>query len=164
SHVLAGLADTGEDALRLLNARWRVSVDQPADVVVASVSGDASRHTFAELAQALACAARVVQPQGKIVLLSQARPALGEAAELLRQADDPAQGLQLLREHKGIDRTAAFQWASAARRANLYLLSELPPETAEELFVTPLEQAGQIQRLLSSAASCLIVADAHKML
>jgi nickel-dependent lactate racemase len=164
SHVLAGLADTGEDALRLLNTRWRVSVDQPADVVVASVTGDASRHTFAELAQALACAARVVQPQGKIVLLSQARPALGEAAELLRQADDPALGLQLLREHKGIDRTAAFQWASAARRANLYLLSELPSETAEELFVTPLEHAGQVQRLLSSAGSCLIVADAHKTL
>jgi nickel-dependent lactate racemase len=164
SHVLAGLAETGDEALRLLNARWRVEVNRLANTVVASVTGDASRHTFAELAQALASAARVVQPQGKIVLLSQAGPALGEAAELLRRADDPNQGLHLLREHKGVDRTAAFQWASAARRANLYLLSELPTETAEELFVTPLEHAAQVQRLIGSSASCLLLADAHKTL
>jgi hypothetical protein len=38
----------------------------------------------------------------------------------------------------------------------------LPAQTAEELFTVPLEQAGQVQRLLGSAASCLFLADAHK--
>src|SRR5262249_40488326 len=31
AHVLGGLADTGEEGERLLNARWQVEVDRPAD-------------------------------------------------------------------------------------------------------------------------------------
>src|SRR5205814_2120912 len=60
-HVLDGLADTSSEGERLLDARWRVSVDRRADVVVAGISGDPARHGFAELSQALACAARVVK-------------------------------------------------------------------------------------------------------
>ncbi len=163
-HVLAGLADTGGEGLRLLNARWRVAVDDLADTVIVSVSGDASRHTFADLAGALACATRVVQPQGRIVLLSQARPALGEGADLLRGAEDPSQALRLLRQQAPDDMAAAFQWASAAQRASIYLLSNLPGDTAEELFTTPLDQAAQVKRLLSSAGSYLFLSDAHKTL
>src|SRR5262249_51805880 len=64
THVLGGLVDTGEEALRLLNARWRLSVDQLADTVVAGISGDPASHGFTELGEALACAARVVKSEG----------------------------------------------------------------------------------------------------
>jgi hypothetical protein len=57
---------------------------------------------------------------------------------------------------------AAFLWASAAARARIYLLSGLEPEIVEELFATPLDNAGQAQRLLAGAASCLVLEDAHK--
>lgn len=164
SHVLAGLVDTGEEALRLLNARWRLSVDALADVVIASISGDPDTHGFAVLSAALACAARVVKPQGSIILLTQAEPALGAATDLLRQTEDPDRALGLLRRHAPPGMAAAFQWASAAQRAKIYLLSHLPAETAEELFTVPLEHAGQVRRLLGSASSCLFLADAHKTL
>jgi nickel-dependent lactate racemase len=164
AHVIGGLAETSEEGVRLLNARWRIVVDALADTVVAGVGGPPERHTFADLAAALACAARVVKPQGRIVLLSRAEPALGEAAELLRQADEPEEALQLLRQHTPPDMAAAFQWASAARRASIYLLSGVPAEAAEELFTTPLEHAGQVQRLLGAGGSCLLLPDAHKAL
>jgi nickel-dependent lactate racemase len=164
SHVLAGPTDSGSEALRLLNARWRVEVDRLADTVVVGVSGDARRHTFADLAEALACATRVVQPQGRIVLLCQARPALGPGAQILQQSETPDAALRLLREHAPSDMAAAFQWASAARRARLYLFSGWPGETTEELFATPLDHAAQVQRLLGSAGSCLVLSDAHKTL
>jgi nickel-dependent lactate racemase len=164
THVLAGLVDTGEEAVRLLNARWRLSIDALADMVVAGVSGDPEHQDFAALSGALACAARVVKPEGRIILLTQAQPSFGPASELLRQAEDPGEALHLLRRHGLANMAAAFQWASAAQRATIYLLSRLPAETAEELFTVPLEHAGQVQRLLGSAASCLFLSDAQKSL
>jgi hypothetical protein len=84
--------------------------------------------------------------------------------ELVRQAEDPEQALALLRRQTPSDMAAAFQWARTAQQASIYLLSGLPPETAEELFTTPLNHPGQVQRLLDGAGSYLFLADAHKAL
>lgn len=162
AHVLGGPASTSAEGQRLLNARWHLTVDEPADIVVAGVSGNPARHDFADLARAFAAAARVVKPGGRIVLLTQVNPRLGPGAELLRQADDPETALSRLREEMPSDLTAAFEWASAASRATLYLLSGLSREIAEELFVAPLDHAGQAQRLLNGAGKCLFLPDAHK--
>jgi nickel-dependent lactate racemase len=165
AHVLGGLADTGDEGRRLLDARWRVEVDRPADVVVAGVGGDPARHDFADLARAAACAARVVRPNGCIVLLTADDPPLGEAAALLRQTGDAGQALLALRgQARAADQEAAFQWASAAEQARLYLLSRLPAETVEDLFATPVEHADQVQRLLGEGRACLVLPDAHKSL
>jgi nickel-dependent lactate racemase len=164
SQVVCGLAESGAEAIRLLNARWRVTPERPADTVVVSLSGDPARHDFAEYARALGCAARVIRPNGRIVLLATSGPNLGPGAELLRRAGEPGQALEWLREQTPADMAAAFQWASAARQASIYLLSDLPPETAEELFAVPLENAGQVQRLLASGESVLVLPDAHKTL
>jgi nickel-dependent lactate racemase len=162
--VVAGLADTSADGRRLLDQRWRGEVGEPADTVVATLSGDPHRHDFADLAHAAACAARVVRPDGRIVLLTQAEPSLGEGADLLRQTDDAEEALRLLRERKPADLAAALEWAEAARKARLFLLSGLPDATAEELFATPLEHARQVQRLLDAEGTWLVVPDAHKAL
>jgi nickel-dependent lactate racemase len=162
-HVLGGVADTAGENERLLNAEWRVTVDRPVDAVVAGLSGDPSRHGFEELARALACAARVVKPRGRIVLLSQAEPTLGAGAQILRQSDEPGIALKDLRLQKPPDIGPCFQWASAADHAEIYMLSRLEPEIAEELFTTPLSTASQAQRLLA-AGEVLFLEDAHKSL
>jgi nickel-dependent lactate racemase len=164
TYVVGGLVETGDEALRLLNARWRLSAERLADTVVAGIRGNPDRHDFTALSQALACAARVVKPQGRIVLLTQAAPTLGPGSQLLRDAEEPGEALRLLRGQVPPDMGAAFQWASAAQRATVYLLSRLPAETAEELFTVPLEHAGQVQRLIDRADSCLFLADADKTL
>jgi nickel-dependent lactate racemase len=163
AHVLGGLAETDEEGCRLLDARWRVEVDRPADVVIAGVSGEPGRHSFAELARAAACACRVVKAGGRIVLLSASEPALGEAVAVLRQAEDAGQALQAVhRQDRAADQEAAFQWASAIEQAHVYLLSHLSSDITEELFATPLEHAGQVQRLLGAGLSCVFLPDAHK--
>jgi nickel-dependent lactate racemase len=164
SHVVSGLVDTGAESIRLLNARWRASLDGLADTVIAGISGDPGRHTFADLAAALACAARIVRPEGRILLLTDALPNLGPGAELLRQIDSPQEALKLLRQQAPLDMAAAFQWASAAQRATIYLLSKLSTEIAEELFTTPLDHPSQVQRLLQQAKSVAVVPDANKTL
>src|SRR6516165_7101256 len=160
-HVLAGPVETSAEGQRLLDERWRVEVDAPADIVLAGVGGDPACHGFDDLSRAFACAARVAKPQGKIVVLSAAKPVLGKEADWLRQADDPSTVLHVLRQHKAPDLQSVFLWASAAQQANLYLLSKLPSELAEELFTLPLDNADQVQRLVAGQGSCLVLPDAH---
>jgi nickel-dependent lactate racemase len=162
--VVAGPVDTADEGLRLYEARWGLTMADLADTVVATLSGDPRRHEFADLARALAHAAQAVQPEGRIILLTEAAPRLGPGAELLRQCDDPAQALERLSKGQAADRAAAMQWAAAAGRARVYLLSGLPEATAEGLFVTPMENAAQLQRLLRGAGSYLLLEDADKAL
>ncbi|HEY7311841.1 MAG TPA: lactate racemase domain-containing protein [Gemmataceae bacterium] len=164
AHLVAGATDAAREGERLLDACWRHRVPRAADLVVAALGGDPSRHTFAALASALACGARVVQPGARIVLLSQAEPMLGPEVDLLRNADDPDSVLQHLRGKHTVELVPVLQWAGAARQANLNVLSRLPEETVEELFATPLHQAREVQRLLDAGGSCLFLQDAHKML
>lgn len=163
-HVLGGLADTSAEGSRLQDAQWRRTIGQPADVVIAALGGDPSRHAFADLARAAACAAGVVKANGQIVLLTRATPDLGPAVEVLRQADDPAKALSLLQQRKPLDRIAACQWVQAAEHAQIYLLSGLTDETAEEIFSVPLGQDSDAQRLVDRGGSVLVLDDAHKML
>jgi nickel-dependent lactate racemase len=163
THILGGLVQTSADGQRFLHDRWRATVDGLAEVVIAEVGGDPARHTFADLAQALGCASRVVAPHGRIILVSGGSPDIGPAGQVLRQADSAAEALQLLKEQKPPDVAAAFQWASAARQAELYLLSQLPGDLVEELFAVPLDHMGQLERLLGGS-TCLYLADADKTL
>jgi nickel-dependent lactate racemase len=164
AHVVGGSLDSSAEGRRLLDQRWRRSIARPADLVVAGVSGDPGRQDFAILAQALASAARVVEAGGRIILLTQATPQLGTAGQLLCEADSPREALARLKRDKVLDRAAALQWASAVDKAKVFLLSGLPDETAEDLFTTPLANAGQVQRLVAEQKTCLALADAHKVL
>jgi hypothetical protein len=106
----------------------------------------------------------VVRPDGVVVLVTQAAPDLGPAGELLRREDDPRSVLEGLLREPSLELLPALQWVRAAAQARLFLLSELPDETVEELFATPLSHGAQVQRLLDAAGSCLVIDDAHKAL
>lgn len=160
-HVLGGPVETSSEGQRLLDARWQVEVDRPADVVVAGISGDTPFGTI-NLARALGCAARVVKPRGKIALLSAIDPHEDKTLDCLRRTESPEGVLQYLRHHASPDMQAPFLWASAAEQATVYLLSKMTAETAEELFTVPMDHAGQVKRLLDAAESCVFLPDAHK--
>ncbi len=164
AHVVAGSTAASREGQRVLDVCWRQCVPRAADLVIAALSGDPARHTFAALAAAFACAARVVQPGGRIVLLTQASPTLGAEANQLRAADDPRTVLHQLRGKHTLELVPVLQWAAAASHANINLLCGLPDEAVEELFATPLHQAREVQRLLDAGGSCLFLPDAHKML
>jgi nickel-dependent lactate racemase len=164
AHVVAGALDSTAAGHQLLDARWRVEVDQRADVVVAGLGGNPHRHGFAEFANALANAARVVKPEGRIILLTDSAPDLGPAAEILRGAGDSAQVLRRLGKERFPGRESAYQWASAADAATVYLLSKLPLEEAEDLLTIPLARAEEAQKLLASGKSLLVLPNAHMVM
>jgi nickel-dependent lactate racemase len=162
--VIGGSADSAADGRRWLDRCWKATVPQPADLVIATMSGDASRQTIADLARALATAARVVREDGTIALLSAAAPELGEGLRRVIDAEEPDDAFRALEETPPPDWPAVFLWLKSVRKAHVYLLSGLSPETAEGLFTTPLEHARQVRRLIDAGGSCVVLPDAHKLM
>ncbi|HKB34921.1 MAG TPA: lactate racemase domain-containing protein [Gemmataceae bacterium] len=162
--VVGGIANSLDEGRRLQDAHWRRTVAREADTVVASLSGDPARHGFAELADAVTCASRVLRPNGRIVLLTESSPSPGPVMTLLREADDPAAALTEIRRRSDYELRAAWQWATVAQEHRIFLLSGLPDDMVEDLFAVPLENVSQAQRLVSASASCLVLGDAHKAL
>jgi nickel-dependent lactate racemase len=158
AHITAGPGESGAVGERLLDERWRIEFDRPADVAIATITGDPSRQTIDDLARAFAAAAAVVKPGGSIVLLTEAAPALESEFQVIRKQDDPSLLAPLLSEH-----SAAALWAAAANQARLYLLSGLAADVAEELFTIPLQHAGQVSKLLTDTATVALIPDAHKV-
>jgi nickel-dependent lactate racemase len=164
ANVVGGTIESTPDCEQLLRNRWRVQFERPAQTVVATINGSSAHLDFETLARAALCASRVVEPGGRIVLLTRAKPILGQAIEIIRETDELAVAARRIQERQPIGQTAALLWLEAARHANLYLLSELPEETVEDMFATPLQHARQTQRLLDSAESVLFIDDPHKTL
>jgi nickel-dependent lactate racemase len=161
-HVIAGFADTEVTGIDRLNARWKASAREAADTVVVSLSGDPDRHDFAALGRAAATGARAAKPGGTVVILSEADPEIGRAADVLRRTDEPPEAVRVLFREKPAGAAAAVQWAWAAGRARLFVASEIRPTTVEEMFATPLTGPKEVQALLDSGGRTLIVPDAHK--
>jgi nickel-dependent lactate racemase len=162
--VVAGLPDSGAEGIRRHDARWRATVSDRPDTVIAAISGDPDTpgFRFTDLAKAAACAARVVHPGGRIAVLTTAAPPLGEGAELLRRTNDPAAGAKRLVKERPDDRPAALLWCFAAKAASVFLASGFPDEVAEELYATPIRSASEVQRLIDSAGRVLVIPDAHR--
>jgi len=163
AHVVTGVCEASDEAERLLDARWRHTTPV-AHLVVAGLSGDPARHTFADLAAAAASAARVVEAGGRIVLLTDVGVGPGSGRDCLLGADEPHEALRALRRQQTVALMPALQWAAACSHARILLRSGLGEELTESLFATPLRDAPQVQRLLDAAPTCLFIDDAHKAL
>jgi nickel-dependent lactate racemase len=164
AQIVTGPLDSSDAGQRLLDARWRLTCAHPADVVIASISGDPARQTIDDLARAAFAAMRVVKPGGSIVLLSDITPMLGPGFEMFRRHDDPALVLSVLQQERPSDLATCYLWATAADHAKIFLLSGLAEDVAEELFAIPMQQAEQAQRLLTESATCILLPDAHRTL
>jgi nickel-dependent lactate racemase len=160
--VVAGSTAASGEGWQRFESRWLQRISAAADVVVAGVSGDPSRHTIADLAAAAACAAGVVRPGGRIVLLSEVDIEPGPAFEILRGADDLTEIASRLGQTPAPEQLPVARWASAASHARLSLVSKLDADLVEEMSATPLESALQTQRLLDAGGTCLFLDDAHK--
>ena len=162
--VVATLSDRTADGTRRQDAFWRAAADDAPDLVVAAVSGDPARVRVLDLALAALAGSRVVKPGGRVAVLCDAEPPIGEGVEIVRQAADPEDVPGVLKKRKPDDWPAAAGWAKAARSCNLFLASRYPDELVEELFATPLASAAELQRLCDAAEKVLVVRDAHKTL
>jgi nickel-dependent lactate racemase len=155
------VAEQMRDKLHTLN---RHAVLNTADLVIATLSGDPRRHTFAEVCHAFANASRVVVPGGRVVLLTRSQGELGPGVAYYRQAENPIQGLSLVRKHHTPDMVSFWQLTLAVARAKLYLLSGWPADAQEEMSLVPLDHPGQVQKLIDDAQQVAVLPDANRVM
>lgn len=165
AEVIAGTSQARSEGDKKLLSHWRREVDQPAALVIASISGDPEKQTFADFAAAVTNAMRVVQPDGRIVLLTEARPILDSHLNPIRQADNPEEALKHLQKLPiRPEMIPALLWSRAIEHARISVLSRLEGETIEDLFAAPLPDADLAQRWIEHSDSILVLEDAHKTL
>ena len=163
AEVLVGLPSASGEGVRLFKDRWFGRVERKAELVIAAVSGSPGRIGFRELASALATARRVLEPNGRIVLLTTAAPPLDDSGDLLLKVEEPVTALKRIAKAKPADAVSGTFWAYAAKKARLFVASGWPDTLAEELFATPVHTPAEVQRLIDAAGSVLFLQDAHKM-
>jgi nickel-dependent lactate racemase len=162
SRVMAGSTDAVlRQGKRLLNEDWRVRLNTRSDLVVATIDGLAPGDGWQKLGAAVEAARNLVARDGRIVILSDFSAEPGEGMQLVRDSLEPADALQPLRSIAPPDMLPASQIAGAAGWASLFLLSGLNAATVEELFMTPLANHREVQRLLEGDRSCVLLESAH---
>lgn len=162
STVLAGAA---ESVLRrgkeILASQWTVQLDGRPDIVVAAVESDAAGHDWAQLGAALETARNLVAAGGKIVVLSELDAEPDQGIRLVRECQSPRDAIKPLRKLAPPDLVAATQLAAAVDWANVYLLSRLDGDFVEDLFMMPLDNEGEVERLLGGDESRAFVGGAQ---
>ena len=164
--LLAGESKSVRDqGIAAVQAAWTFAPDESAEVVVVGLGSPGRSGGIDEIAAGLATAqAALVARSGKIVVLSRATGPLGPACRRLAEADDPRAAADLIRELESEpDYPAALQISRALSRADLYLLSDLDEDDAETLGAIPLSRPEEARRLVSSAASLLLVSQADRV-
>lgn len=160
--VLAGAPDSVfRQGRRLLEDWWRVRLPERAEMVVVAVDADGAGHGWDQLGAAVATARNLVARGGKIVVLSELSAEPGEGLTMIRQSRSARDALQPIRRQAPVDMIPATQLATAADWANVYLLSKLPVDVVDELFLTPLENEREAQRLIEGAAGCVLIESAQ---
>ncbi len=162
SQVFAGPAESVLALSRTaLDAHWKFSMEEAPELVLATVDADAQGHGWERLAMALDAARQVVAKDGRIGVLTELSAPLTEGLQIVRDSRKPRDAMRPLRELSPPDVRTASALARAVEWANVYLLSKLDPDLVEDLFMVPLADAGEVQRLISGETSVAILPSAQ---
>lgn len=160
--ILVGQADAVLKSARAeLNSRWTVRSDERAELVLVTVTADASGHGWDQVAAAIDAARRLVERNGRIVVLSELDAAPGPGLEILKTVREPRDALRPIKKANPPDLVAATRIAAAADWANVSLLSRLPPSDVSDLFMLPLESEEEVRRLLQQEDLTAVIESAQ---
>ena len=162
SHVLAGSPDSVfQKGTAVLADNWLMKLDARPEIVVAAVDGDKGEQGWESVCAALSAARRLVANGGKVVLLTELESELRDGMRLMREAENPLEALQPLRQLAPPDLVAATQLAGGVEWADVYLLSKLPSDLVEDLFLIPVHNEKEIGRLLGGDDTCAFLSTAQ---
>ncbi|MGL4424026.1 MAG: hypothetical protein ACRCZF_25450, partial [Gemmataceae bacterium] len=130
------------------------------DTIIATVNNPDA--TFADLAAAIAPLAKLLEDEGRLILLTPANPEPGRGMALLRTFDEPRKAIRRLSKEPTDDAYTAIQWAGAAARSRLFVGGSALRESAEEIFALAIDDAADLQRVADAAQKLLVVPNAHR--
>jgi nickel-dependent lactate racemase len=161
-HVLAGDGDAVlKRGGQLFDEAWSCSPPRRAELVVATIQGDAAEQTWDNVARALAGASAATSEEGAVVLCTDLAEAPPSALDPIVGEDDLSQALSQIAKMRSPEALAGIELVNALQRGKVYLISELDDETVEDLGISPI-RPDQLSRLASRHGSCLVLANAHR--
>ncbi|SFH82637.1 lactate racemase domain-containing protein [Planctomicrobium piriforme] len=160
--VLAGQTHAVlEQAKQSLERNWLVNADQRAELVLVTVTADASGHGWEQVAAAIEAGRRLVERNGRIVVLSQIDAVPGPGLDILKSMREPRDALRPIQKANAPDLVTASRIAAAADWANVSLLSKLDPSLVSDLFLVPLESETEARRLLQNEDLTAVIESAQ---
>ncbi|MEZ6061861.1 MAG: lactate racemase domain-containing protein [Planctomycetaceae bacterium] len=144
-----------------LNDNWRITHDSDVELVVVSVPGQRQEFDWKHIGAALATASKLVAEDGRIVVVADCEAPHGPGLQMLRRCREPEELLRPLSLEPPVDAVESVQLIRALQRARVYLLSHLPEDLVEDLGLLAMSSAGELQRLVDSAESVAVIANAN---
>lgn len=163
AQVLAGLPDSvAQRGQTLLDENWRIKIDERGETAVVSIPMTGGEATgWEQLGAALDTAHKLIERKGRMIVLSDLSAEPSAGIGILRAHRSAKGALKPLRTEAPPDLIAASQIATAADWGTVYLRSNLAPQLVEELFMTPLENDGEVTRLIDQCDRCFVIAGAQ---
>jgi len=160
--VLAGAIEpVFRQGTKLLEEWWHVRLPERAETVVIAVDADCAGHGWDQVGAAMATARSLVAKGGRVIALTELAGETGDGMNLIRQSRSPRNALQPIRKQAPLDMIPATQLATVADWAHLYLLSKLPADVVDELFMSPLDNVREVERLVNQSSRCVFIGSAQ---
>ena len=125
----------------ILDRVYKQYIDRLADIVIASPGGLPKDLNVYQTQKALDNAQWAVKDGGIIILVGECREGYGEAtfAAWLSEANSPDELIDRIGREFRLGGHKAAAIAKVTKKADVYLVSSLPKEMAEKLYVTPFD-------------------------
>ena len=159
--ILAGLPeDVMSAGKQLVDQAWRVKSGKEAEAILLSVpvSGLAGWKQFGT---AIEQAAKIVEPDGRIIVIADLPVPEGPAATMLRRCLEPDELLKPLRREPTEDAIEIVKLINTLSHARIYLYSQIPADIVEELGMIAIEDASELQRLTMASKNCVVLPNAN---
>jgi nickel-dependent lactate racemase len=142
---------------------WSADVSRRADLVVATIVGDASQQTWQNLSRALEVAEDLLEPGGAIAICSEIARRPGASGKRLHDAQDLASVEKQLLKDQHADSAAALALCRQLQRGTVYLKSNLSAGVVEALGLAPISSDQELARLAKSYRQCLVLEEAQHL-
>ncbi len=149
------------DAQKYLTEQYRFKVDAQSDVAVVTVPVSKNGYEWKNLGRALTAIHHIVEDGGRVAVVADLPAPDGAAHEMLRRCTEPSELLKPLVLEPPEDGVEAARLIQAMDQWSVFLLSNLPDATVEELGLLPLSDANELQKLLNSAEYPVVVPAAN---
>jgi nickel-dependent lactate racemase len=146
---------------QLYEEQWSLRSPREVSLVIANISGGAEAQNWQNVGRALATAENVLSEGGAVAICTNLDTPPGESlARLIGSEDLEKTQRRILRDHAE-DSVPAWHLARALQRGPVYFLSQLDPDTVEELGLAPISNIDELARLAGRRESCIVIDDAQ---
>jgi hypothetical protein len=162
AHVLAGEPNAvALQSQELSRDQWHCQCPRQASLMIATITGGPEAQSWTNVGRALATAEYLVADGGAVAICSNLSEPPGHSLGRLIRSDDLESAERKIFHDHDADSWPAWQLARALQRGPVFFLSQLDPETVEDLGLAPVENIDELVRLAARHDSFILVDDAQ---